>query len=150
VADWPLPPYVEPRGPAGDDQSVVRAFIRSEPAPFSDRFHVEGPVLIAGRDVPAALRLGPGSALVRADLPEDLLPAKALVEQVLSEEGMELLDAETLFAAPVAVQMAGLRMSSWDLWGSDIDQAFAALRQAAQGGGDDFLTGAPPPIPPAE
>jgi hypothetical protein len=147
VADWPLPPYVEPRGPAGGDHDVVRAFVRAELAPFSDRFHVEGPALIAGRDVPAALRLGPGSVLVRVDLPDDLLPAKTVVEEVLAQEGMELLDTETLFAAPVAVQMVGLRLSSWDLWGSDIEAAFAALRRAAQGGGDDFIAGAPPPIP---
>jgi hypothetical protein len=28
----------------------------------------------------------------------------------------------------VALQLFGLRLSSWDLWGDDIDAAFAALR----------------------
>jgi hypothetical protein len=51
---------------------------------------------------------------------------------------MGLLDSETLLGVPVGIQLAGLRLSSWDLWGTDLDEAFAALRRAATG--DSFLS----------
>jgi hypothetical protein len=141
VADWPLPPYIEPRGPLGDDDEVVRAFARSELAPYSGRFHVEGPTLLANRDVPAAMRIGPRTILVRVDLPDNLLEVKPLIEGVLAAEGLTLLDTDTMLGVAVAVQRVGLRLSSWDLWGADIDEAFADLRTSAAGGEDDVLFG---------
>jgi hypothetical protein len=146
VADWPLPPYVEPRGPLGEDEDVVRAFARSELAPYSGRFHVEGPVLMASRDVPVALRIGDRSFLVQHELSGDLAAAKDLVEAVFTDEGMSRLDEETLYGPAVGVQFVGLRYPTWDLWGADIDQAFADLRVAAVGGDEDMLRGggAPP------
>jgi hypothetical protein len=82
VADWPLPPYTEPRGPLGEDADVVRAFVRQELAPYSERFHVEGPVLLASRDVPVALRIGDRSFLIHHELVDDLALARDLVEEV--------------------------------------------------------------------
>lgn len=145
MSDWPLPPSVEPRGPFGDDADVVRAFARGELAPYSDRFHVEGDVLLASRDVPVALRIGPRSMLIHAELPPELLDAKELVEGVFTAEGMNLLDEHTLYGVAVGVQMVGIRYSGWDLWGADIDQAFADLRIAAAGGEEDILFGGGPP-----
>ena len=125
----------------------MRAFARSELAPYSNRFHVEGPVLMANRDVPVALRIGPRTMLVHAELPPDLVPAKELVEEVLTEEGLSLHDEKTLYGVAVGVQMVGIRYSSWDLWGTDIEQAFTDLRVAASGGEEDVLFGGtPPPI----
>jgi hypothetical protein len=147
VADWPLPPFIEPRGPLGEDRDVVQAFVRNELAPYSDRLHVEGPVLMASRDVPMALRIGPRSMLVHAELPPHLQEAKDLVEEVLKEEGLSLFDEKTLYGVAVGVQMVGLRYSSWDLWGADIEQAFTDLRVAASGGEEDVLFGGgPPPV----
>jgi hypothetical protein len=146
VADWPLPPSVEPRGPLGEDSDVVLAFARNELAPYSERFHVEGPVLMANRDVPVALRIGPRSMLIHAELPPELLEAKELVEEVFTGEGMSLLDEQTLYGVAVGVQMVGIRYSGWDLWGADIDQAFADLRVAASGGEEDILFGGGPPV----
>ena len=123
----------------------MRAFARSELAPYSSRFHVEGPVLMANRDVPVALRIGPRSMLVHAELPADLVPAKEVVEEVFAEEGLSLLDEQTLYGVAVGVQMVGIRYSSWDLWGADIEQAFTDLRVAASGGEDDVLFGGGPP-----
>jgi hypothetical protein len=171
VADWPLPPYIEPRGPRADDEEVVRAFLRADIAPHSERLHVEGPVLLGDRDVPTALRLGaagPGggtaggtpepatsavgrapSVLVRLDLPDDLLATRQAVEAVLEAEGLTLLDHDNQLALAVALQMVGLRLSSWDLWGADIDDAFADLRVAAVGGSHDILLGGgSPPVGP--
>ena len=145
MVDWPLPPSVEPRGPLGDDPDVVRAFTRGELAPYSGRFHVEGPVLVANRDVPVALRVGPRSMLVRGELSDDLHSAKELVEEIFREEGLSLFDEGTLYGVAVGVQMVGIRYSSWDLWGADIDQAFADLRVAAAGGEDDLVFGGGPP-----
>ncbi|MCA1691340.1 MAG: hypothetical protein LC733_03730 [Actinobacteria bacterium] len=110
-------------------------------APYSGRFHVEGPVLLANRDVPVALRIGPRSMLIHAELDRDLAEAKQLVEETFTDEGLTLLDEQTLYGVAVGVQMVGIRYSTWDLWGADIDQAFADLRVAAAGGEDDLLFG---------
>lgn len=162
MTDWPLPPYIEPRGPGGDDGDVVQAFLRADVAPHSPRLHVEGPVLLADRDLPLALRLGPlpeagagGEAvagrpgrtvLLRIDLPDDVAVLRQVVELGLTTAGLTLLDEDNPLAIAVGLQLVGLRMSSWDLWGIDIDEAFADLRTAAVGGtGDVLLGGGGPP-----
>ena len=147
MSDWPLPPYNEPRGPAGGDGAVVHAFVRGDIAPHSERLHVEGEVLVVDRDVTMALRMGRRSVLLRRDLPDDATPVRLVVESALGEEGLVLLDEENMLAMAVAVQMVGLRMSTWDIWGADIDETFAALRTAALGGPDDMLLGGGLPQP---
>lgn len=147
MSDWPLPPYFEPRGPLGDDAAVVAAFLRSAPAPHSERLHIEGAVLRADREVAISLRLGPRTVLVRLDLPDDLAVVRESVEAALDAEGLNLVDHDTSLAVPVATMMVSLRVSVWDLWGADIDQAFADLRREAVGGsGDVLLGGGPPPV----
>lgn len=141
MTDWPLPPSIEPRGPLGSDEEVIGAFVRQELAPHSARFHVEGATLVVSRDVSSAMRIGPRTFLVRVDLPDDLLPTKQTVEEVLAAEGLELLDTDTILGVAVALQRVGLRLSSWDLWGADIDESFAELRREAAGGQDDVLYG---------
>jgi hypothetical protein len=133
VTDWPLPPYFEPQGPLGDDDAVVRAFLRSGPAPHSARLHVEGKVLRVNGDEALALRIGPRTVLVRLDLSDDAVASRTVVE-----------------AVAVATMMVALRLSIWDLWGADIDEAFADLRREAMGGeGDALLGGGGPPVGPA-
>lgn len=133
MAHWPLPPYGEPPGPRVDDAEVLLGFARGRAVGHSEVFHVEGNALVAGGDVAAGLRVAAGAVLVRVDLPEDLVGHKASVEMALAAEGLTLLDEETLLAAPAAVQVLGLRGSTWDLWGTDLDEAFAALRAVAVG-----------------
>lgn len=89
---------------------------------------MERPTLLVGRNVVAALRIGPRTVLVRADLPERLAGAKKEVEEALAAEGLTCFDEDTLLATALALQQYGLRLSSADLWGDDIDDAFAALR----------------------
>ncbi len=89
----------------------------------------------------AAIRISNDTVLVRLDVPSGMEDVKTAVEHALSNEGFTLLDEETLLATPVAVQWLGLRASSWDLWGRDIDQAFADLRAAAAG---ELFEGLPP------
>ena len=143
MADWPLPPLIEPHGPAGDDEDVVRAFVRGDVAvaPHSELFHVEGPVLMAGRDLATSLKTGPRSFLINHDMYGDMAKAKEICEAVFTAEGLSLLDEDTLYGPAVGVQMVGLRYSTWDLWGADIDEAFADLRVAAAGGEEDLLLG---------
>ena len=149
MTDWPLPPYVEPRGPEGDDPEVVRAFLAGTPAPpHSARLHVEGQVLLVDRDVPLALRLSPTAALLRIDVGDDLAGVRAEVAAVLTADGLTLLDEDSPLGIAVGVQMVGARASTWDLYGADIDEAFAALRAAAVGGPDDMLLGGGSPPPP--
>ncbi|MGH9069784.1 MAG: hypothetical protein ACRDX8_01130 [Acidimicrobiales bacterium] len=135
-APWaaPLPPYGVPLGHLAPDSVVLEGFASGSPIPaHSALFHIEGDVLMLDGDVPAALRLCPGTYLARTDLPEGLEAHAAPVASALSEAGMDLLDEETLLAAPVAMQVLGLRLSSWNLWGNDIEAAFASLRAAAVG-----------------
>lgn len=128
-----LPPLGEPGGPLSEDAEVIAQFLRGEHAGHSVRFHVEGSVLVATPSLAAALRIGPRAVLVRLDVPPGSEDVKRSVEEVLADQGMTLLDEDTPLAMPVAVQWLGVRASSWDLWGSDIDEAFAALRTAAAG-----------------
>ena len=133
MTDGLLPPFADPGGPAYDDGALVVAFLRHEPAGHSARFHIEGPVLLADREVPAALILGPSVVLVRRDLPDGPEDARTTIERALASEDLSLLDPETPLAVPVALQIVGLRLSSWDLWGTDLDEAFAAVRRVAVG-----------------
>lgn len=142
MTDWPLPPLYEPRGPRDTDEAVVRAFLRSEgPAPHSERLHVEDRVLRADGDFPLALRLGPATVLVIVDLPDDLVVIRDRVTDTLSADGLGLLDEQSPLGVAVGIQLVGARTVTWDLWGDDIDQAFAELRRAAVGGDDDMLLG---------
>jgi hypothetical protein len=133
VDDQILPPYAAPTGPLNDDEAVVRAFARGVYVGHSVGFHVESDALMVDRMDAAALRLGPSTILVRVDLEDDLEHARPVVEGVLEDEGFTCLDRNSLLAAPVALQVLGLRLSSWDLWGTDIDEAFLRLRTAAVG-----------------
>lgn len=142
-----LPPYGEPAGDRVDDAGVLAAYLRDEPAAvWSAQFHIEGTALVAGGDRALGLRIGRRSFLVRVDLPGELLSARQAFQDALTAEGMGFLDGETLLAAPVAIQVLGLRTSLWDLWGADIDEAFADLRAAAAGDWDDLFPGGPPPV----
>jgi hypothetical protein len=128
VDEGKLPPYSAPTGPAVDDATVLECFARNVAAGHSPRFHVERPTLLVGRTAAAAVRIAPLTVLVRADLPDELAEAKGEVEDALAAEGLACFDEDTLLALPVVVQLFGLRVSSWDLWGDDIDAAFTALR----------------------
>jgi len=142
VTDWPLPPLYEPRGPRDTDEEVVRAFLRHHgPTPHSERLHVEDTVLRVDADMPLALWIGPRSVLVLFDVPDDLVDIRAAVEAALSADGLTMLDEQSPLAIAVGIQMVGARSVTWDLWGTDIDEAFAALRRAAVGGDDDMLLG---------
>ncbi len=135
-----LPPFGEPAGPAyEDDEALLRAFAGRETTGHSENYHIEGATLMAGGDAAAALWIGPDTVLVRADLPSRLEDRRPPIDAALSSEGLDLLDANTLLAAPIAIQVLGLRISSWDLWGRDLEQSFAELRLAAAGGEDSSL-----------
>ncbi len=142
MSDWPLPPLYEPRGPRDTDEEVVRAFLRHEgPSPHSDRLHVEDRVLRVDGDMPLALWVGPRTVLLLFDVPDDMVGIRASVADALVGEGLTLLDEQQPLGIVVGMQMVGARTVTWDLWGTDIDEAFAELRKAAMGGDDDMLLG---------
>ena len=129
-----LPLYSEGTAePPEEDQTVLAAFAACQPSGRSPSFAIEGPVLMVDGDVPAALRLDRRTVLLRGDLPEDVAWARPIVAEVFRSAGYELFDENTLFAMPVAIQVLGLTYSEFDLWGLDLDDAFAALRVAALG-----------------
>lgn len=148
MTDWPLPPLYEPRGPRDSDEEVVRAFLRhAGPTPHSERLHVEDRVLRVDGDMPLALWIGPRSVLVLHDLPDHLAEIAATVAAALGEEGLTMLDEQQPLGIAVGMQYVGARTVTWDLWGADIDEAFADLRMAAVGGeGDMLLGGGGPPV----
>lgn len=149
MTDWPLPPLYEPRGPRDSDEEVVRAFLRHQgPTPHSERLHVEDTVLRVDGDMPLALWIGPRSVLVLFDVPDDLVDVRAAVERALGGEGLTKLDEQSPLGIAVGIQLVGARSVTWDLWGADIDEAFAALRTAAVGGDQDMLLGGG--LPPGE
>ena len=142
MSDWPLPPLYEPRGPRDSDEEVVRAFLRHQgPTPHSDRLHVEDRVLRVDGDLPLALWIGPRTVLLLYDLPDNLVEIRATVAAALEGEGLTMLDEQSPLAVAVGMQYVGARTVTWDLWGADIDEAFADLRRAAVGGDDDMLLG---------
>jgi len=120
-------------GPPEEDVVVLAAFAAGLASGPSASYAMEGPVLMVDGDVPAALRLDPRTVLVRRDPPDDVAYAPEAVAGALQAAGYLLCDEDTLFATPVAVQVLGLTYSVWDLWGRDLDQAFASLRVAALG-----------------
>ncbi len=142
MSDWPLPPLYEPRGPRDSDEEVVRAFLRHQgPTPHSERLHVEDRVLRADGDMPLALWVGPRTVLVLYDIPDSLTDLRAAVRETLAAEGLTMLDEQQPLGIAVGMQLVGARAATWDLWGADIDEAFAELRKAAVGGDDDLLLG---------
>ena len=135
-----LPPVAEPGGPRRTDVELVRDFVRGEPAGASPMLHIEGGLLVGGSSVPLAVRIGERSLLARRDIPEGMLPLRTLAEEVLVTEGLSLLDEDTPLGIPAGIQLAGLRVATWDLWGVDIEQAYAYLRQAVIGSDPTFAT----------
>lgn len=140
-----LPPFGDPEGERADDTTVLDRFAAGAiGGVFSSALHIEGATLMVSRDVPAAMRLAPRTVLVRVDLPDEEQPMRPMVERALSARGLRRLDDATLFATPIAVQVLGLRMSTWDLWGADIDEAFTDLRAVAAGEiGSEFFPEGP-------
>ena len=142
MSDWPLPPLYEPRGPRDTDEEVVRAFLRHQgPSPHSERLHVEDRVLRVDGDMPFALWVGPRTVLLLFDVPEEMVDIRASVADALTAEGLTCLDQQQPLGIVVGMQLVGARTVTWDLWGADIDEAFADLRIAAMGGEDDMLLG---------
>jgi hypothetical protein len=142
MSDWPLPPLYEPRGPRDSHEEVVRAFLRHQgPSPHSERLHVEDAVLRADGDMPLALWMSPRSVLVLFDIRDDMADIRSTVEAALESEGLTKLDEQSPLAIPVGMQIVGARAATSDLWGVDIDEAFADLRKAAVGGDGDMLLG---------
>ena len=133
-----LPPAAEPGGPRRTDLELVRDFVRGEPAGASPSFHIEGLLLVGGSSMPLAVRIGERSVLARRDVPEGAVPLRTLAEEVLVTEGLSLLDEDTPLGIPAGIQLAGLRVATWDLWGVDIDQAYVYLRQAVVGSDPTF------------
>ncbi|MGI8937567.1 MAG: hypothetical protein ACR2JF_05000 [Iamia sp.] len=115
------------------DAQVLASFARDEVAGHSRRLHVEADVLLVDVLEVLALRLTPRTVLVRRDLSEEARAFWPELERALAASGSVCLDECSLLGVPVALQVVGLRLSEWDLWGDDIDDAFAVLRSIATG-----------------
>lgn len=148
-----LPPFGTPEGERVGDQEVVAGFAGGVSSGlYSSTLHLEGATLMASGDVAMAMRLRPRTFLVRVDMPDEQQSLRPVIEGSLTAAGLRRLDDATLFATPIAMQVLGLRMSTWDLWGADLDEAFAELRATASGewGAELFPEGPPPPTGPPD
>lgn len=133
MIDGVLPPFGPAPGPAASDAEVLAAYAEGGSPRHSSRLHIEDAVLYIGGESILAIRLDSDTVLVRVDLPVLEQGVRALLEGALDAAGLSRLDERTLLGVPVALQLVGLRLSEWDLWGTDIDRAFACLRQVAVG-----------------
>lgn len=133
MSDGLLPPFGPPPGPAAPAEKVLAAFVTHGAAAHSRRLHVEGPALYLDRSFVLALRLTRGAVLVRTDLASEESPPLDALANALTRAGLRCLDEATRLGVPVALQLVGLRLSEWDLWGADLDDAFRVLRSAASG-----------------
>ncbi len=127
------PPFGRAPGLPVDDEAVIAAFALGQEGGHSPRFYAEGPVLMIDGDIPGAIRAAPGTVLVNMELPEDMAGDRPVIETALTSAGLSLLDEETLWGMPVALQLAGLRIGRFDLWGLDLEASFAAVRVVAIG-----------------
>jgi len=97
--------------------------------------------------MPLALWVGPRTVLLLFDLPDGTADMRDSVAAALTTEGLILLDEQQPLGIVVGMQLVGARALTWDLWGADIDESFADLRNAAMGGeGDTLLGGGLPPV----
>src|SRR5436309_2384824 len=103
--------------------------------------NIEDKVLRVDGDMPLALWMSPRSVLVLFDIRDDMADIRARVEEILAAEGLTKLDEQSPLGIAVGMQLVGARAATWDLWGVDIDEAFADLRRNAVGGDDDMLLG---------
>lgn len=123
------PPYGKPTGPLAHDRDLIASFVAGARTGYSDRFHIEEDTLLVERFVPVAIRLAPGSILIRTDYPD------GGAQEFAVRAGLALVDAEPPLATVVALQALGLPAASWNLWSSHgRDQAQAALSSCAAGG----------------
>lgn len=128
-----LPPFGPSPGPRVSDAQVLASFARDEAAGHSRRLHVEADVLHVDVLEVLALRLTPRTVLVRGDLSEEARALRLELGRALTASGLVCLDECSLLGVPVALQVVGLRLSEWDLWGDDLDDAFEVLRSIAAG-----------------
>lgn len=148
MTDGLLPPFGEPVGDRVDDARVLAVFLTGEPAlVHSPLMHLEGATLVGDGDVAVAMRLAPRTFLLRTELPPAVQPVSDSLQGALGEAGITRLDQESPLAAAVAIQVLGIRMAMWDLWGADIDEAFHELRTAAAGEWSDMFPAGPPVVP---
>ncbi len=116
---------------------VVLAFLDGGGPTFSNELHIEDNLLFVDRMSLFAVRIGDEALLVRRDVDTSGEDLKGSVEDLLREQGLRLLEADTRLGDVVAIQMAGIRGGSWDLWGRAPERAAAELHAAVLG--DDTL-----------
>lgn len=90
-------------------------------------------MLLLSRMTVFGVRLENRCLLLRRDVPADLVETKKRVEAHLRGSGLELVQAEADLGDVAAIQIAGIRGGTWDLWGDDATSAHEALKVAVLG-----------------
>ena len=110
---------------------AAACFVRGEPTEASADLSVSGDVMRAGGLIAVGLRAGRSAVFVRADLPDEMVGLRTVLEQALGAEGLVALDRDSSLAGPLARECLGSDTARWDLWGRDLADVFAVL--AARG-----------------
>lgn len=112
---------------------MIHAFVGGEDAGFSAETHIEENMLLLERMSVIGVRLSERCLLLRSDIRDELIVMKAGIEGILDRMGLHLICPGADLGDIAAIQIAGIRGGSWDLWGEDGPSADDALKRAVLG-----------------
>lgn len=125
------PPFGVPAGPEMTTPELLAAYLAGADAGSSPDGHIEDPVLVI-LDHSLAIRVGP-AVLVRDHVPPPVGEVREQLCQALRNDGIALVEEDSVLACAVGIEVTGLRGEAWSLWARDAEQARAVLAQRAVG-----------------
>ncbi|MBA2726468.1 MAG: hypothetical protein H0U53_10800 [Actinobacteria bacterium] len=112
---------------------MIHTFLGGGNAGFSADAHIEENVLLLDRMSVIGVRLAQRCLLLRSDIRDDLTAMKARIAELLRADGLNLIESQADLGDIAAIQIAGIRGGSWDLWGDDGTSSTDALKRAVLG-----------------
>lgn len=120
---------------------MVAGFVAGATAGFCDELHIEERLLFFQRMTLIAVLVEPRTLLIKNEEAAEIDRCGTRVQEVLERHDLKLVDGDTALGDIAAIQLAGIRGSTWDLWGRDRSSALQALRSTVAG--DDLEPSAP-------
>ncbi|MGI8407375.1 MAG: hypothetical protein ACR2L3_02565 [Actinomycetota bacterium] len=112
---------------------MIHTFLGGGNAGFSADAHIEENMLLLDRMSVIGVRLAKRCLLLRSDIRDDLTVMKARIAELLRADGLHLIESQADLGDIAAIQIAGIRGGSWDLWGDDGASGTDALKRAVLG-----------------
>lgn len=120
-----------PRVPPAPPRELLDAFVQGDPGSSAAGWRIEGPMLVGG-DIPLAIRVAEAT-LVRVELADEFAALVAELERALGDAGLSRIEERTVLGHVIAIEMAGMRGSEWDLWAPSAQAGHEALKRQALG-----------------